>query len=338
MGKRKGSSFFRRLLSSWVSLITFALAGLILFKVGEFLHSSLLQGLGGVLGGAALSLAITIITSKDTVLQQNAKEANLTRKDAYYIPMFKELKQLHDRIEDARQKKLPYPQFINGVGKLNEIHSFVWGNYPMPTFTNWTTFKEQPHRSNFTEKVCKLFDEVQKAGAKYNIAVSETKDPVVKIIHSQLDKAFREWADTDDFKRWEKETQNGRVGSSAHFHQWNDYIDRYFHRPSGSDTDAQALVWAYNILGWVLADDIDKASDAMQKTYQNDFQTFVTPDISWFKDILDDVWVMLQELSSVKEVSKSVGELLTKTGHAKDYMQDRLNYIRDMYQGGEPPL
>ena len=97
-------------------------------------------------------------------------------------------------------------------------------------------------------------------------------------------------------------------------------------------------IWAFNILGWVLVNDIDKASDLMQKTYQSDFQTHVTPDTSWFKSILESVWTELQELSCVKEVHKVAGDLLARTIHAKDYVQDRLNYIRDMYEGGEPPL
>lgn len=336
MDQRNRRAFFSKLLSSWVSMLILSLIALVLFIIGELLQNNLLQGLAGVFGGVALTLAVTTITSREAVLQQNAKEANLARKNDYYIPVFNELKQTDDSLEGAKQKRLPYPQWIKGMD--NERHGAVWGKYPMPTFTNWVTFKEDPYRSNFTEKACKLFDEVQKAGADYNKAVSAAKDSVIKVLNPKIDAAFREWANSDDFKHWKEETNGGMAWSSAQYHQWNSYIYRYFERPSVSPTEAEPLVWAHNILGWVLADDIDKASDAMQKTYQYDFQTQVTPDASWFKSVLESVWIELQELSCVKAVQKVAGELLVRTVQAKNYMQVRLNYIRDMYEGGEPPL
>jgi len=319
-------------------VVIFSVIALAFFIIGELLHNNLLQGLAGVLGGVALSLAITIITSREAVRQQNAKEANLTRKYTYYIPVFTELKQIHDRLEDGKQKKLPYPQGIKGMGNEPSPGS-LWGNpLPRPTFTKWVDFKEDPYRSNFTEKACKLFDEVQKSGTEYNKVVSEAKEPVIKILNPIIDKAFREWANRDDYKRWKEETNGVSAWSSDHYHQWHSYIYGYFQRPSDSPPEAQSFVWAFNLLGWIVVNDIDKASDFMQKTYQTSFQTQVTPDTSWFKSMLESVWAELQELSCVKEVHEVTGKLFAKTVQAKDYMQSRLTYIRDMYEGGEPPL
>ncbi len=112
MHSRNRLSFFRKLLSSWVSLLILSLFALAFFLIGYFTQNNLLYGLAGVLGATALTLAVTIITSREAVLQQNAKQANLTRKDTYYVPMFNDLKQVFDRLEDARQKRLPYPQSI----------------------------------------------------------------------------------------------------------------------------------------------------------------------------------------------------------------------------------
>src|SRR6266567_2007871 len=189
------------------------------------------------------------------------------------------------------------------------------------------------YRGNFTEKACKLFDEVQKSGADYNQAVSEAKDPVTTILNTKIDTAFREWAKTDDFKRWKEETNGGGTWSAAQYHGWNAYIYQYMQRPSSTTPEAQALVWAYNILGWVLANDIDKASGAIQKTYENDFQARVTPDTAWFKSILESVWPDLQELPHVKKVHEVATDLFAKTVQAKDYVQSRLTYIRDNYEG-----
>src|SRR5260370_30706935 len=328
----------RKLLNSWVSLFILSLIALAFFLIGDIRQNSLLYALAGVLGGAALSLAITIITSREAVRQQNAKEANIDRKNTYYIPMFNELKDVFDRLEEAKEKSLPYPQTIKGMGMGNEPRTFIWRNYPLPAFTNWASFQEDPYRGNFTEKACKLFDKVQESGADYNKAVSQAKDPVIEILNPKLDMAFRAWASSDDFKQWSEETKGGTIWSAAQYHRWNAYVYGYVARPTSVEPEAQALVWAHNVLGWVLVDDIDKASDLMQKTYQIAFQTQVTPDTSWFKTILESVWTEIQDLVCVKEVHKVAGDLLVRTIQAKDYVQDKLNYIRDMYEGGEPPL
>lgn len=117
MSKRKRLPFSRNFFGSSSShlilwLIILGLIALAIFIIGFSFHITLLQGLGGVLRGAALSLFITIVTSREAVLQQNAKEANLARKNGYYIPVFNELKQLYAIIEDAKQKRFPYPQWI----------------------------------------------------------------------------------------------------------------------------------------------------------------------------------------------------------------------------------
>jgi uncharacterized membrane protein YcjF (UPF0283 family) len=144
MDERQRRTFSRKLLSSWVSLFILALIALAVFIIGYFLQNNLLQGLAGVLGAAALSLFVTIVTGREAVSLQNAKEVNVARKEAYYVPMFSELKQIYDRLEEARQKTLPYPQWIKGRG--NEAPTtFVRGNYSIPTFTNWVTFQEEPY-------------------------------------------------------------------------------------------------------------------------------------------------------------------------------------------------
>jgi len=54
--------------------------------------------------------------------------------------------------------------------------------------------------------------------------------------------------------------------------------------------------------------------------------------------VLESVWTELQALPQVKKVHEAAADLLAKTVQAKDYVQSRLTYIRDMYEGGEPPL
>lgn len=340
MDKRKVFQWFRKLLTTTATLIVLAILALATFIIGLVFHIAILQGIGGVVGGAVLSLFITIVTSRETVQQQYAKEANIERKNIYYIPMFNELKQLQDRFEDSQQKTLPYPQWIKVSDNANaSVHSVVFGKYPMAAFFNWKLFKEQPYRSNFSQKACDLFDNTQKACANYNDSISAVKDDVIKIIAPHIDKAYQEWAGTDDFKHWQDETQNGIKWSSNQYHQWNAHIHQYLQIPDSSVFDeVRGVIWMYNLLGWILSNDLNKTSEAMYEIYKNDYHITTIPSSNWFKSILAPIWTELQNLSSVKEVSVYVEELLTKTKQAKGYMQERLDYIQDIYEGGKPPL
>jgi len=40
----------------------------------------------------------------------------------------------------------------------------------------------------------------------------------------------------------------------------------------------------------------------------------------------------------IKAFHRTADDLIVKTTQAKEYVQSRLMYIRDMYEGGEPPL
>ena len=114
---------------------------------------------------------------------------------------------------------------------------------------------------------------MQAASANYNQAVSQAKDPVVNILNPKLDNALRDWANSGEFKRWSAETKGGTSWSPVLYHQWNAYVYQYLQRPTSSPPEALAFVWAHNILGWVLVNNRDAASDSMHHVYQFDFST-----------------------------------------------------------------
>ena len=107
MDKRTRYSFFRKRLSSWRMVVIFSVIALAFFIIGEFLHNNLLQGLAAVFVGSALTLTITLVTGREAVREQNAKEANITRKYTYYIPIFNELKQIYDIFRRSKTEKPP---------------------------------------------------------------------------------------------------------------------------------------------------------------------------------------------------------------------------------------
>ena len=279
MNLRKRFSFFRKFLSSAGGIIILSLIALILFIFGDIRQITLLTGLAGVFGGTILTLVVTNITSREAVTQQYAKEANITRKEQYYIPLFTGLKQLHDILEDATHKKRPYPQWIQGVD--TEERTAVWGEHPLPSFTQWAIFKEEPYKSNFTNKACKLLNKVQTACIAYNQAVAQAKDPVIHILAPTLDNAFHQWAASEEYKQWLTETNNGTRDSTKPYAAWHWHVRQYVLQPDASQSSAQTIVWFQNLLGWVLANDIEIASVSMHGDYHDNRP----PDVVWFKTI-----------------------------------------------------
>ena len=63
--------------------------------------------MAAVFVGSALTLTITLVTGREAVREQNAKEANITRKYTYYIPIFNELKQIYDIFRRSKTEKPP---------------------------------------------------------------------------------------------------------------------------------------------------------------------------------------------------------------------------------------
>src|SRR5260370_19164410 len=143
----------------WKAVIILGLIALVLFGFGLRIQNTLLQNAGWGIGGAVLALAITIITSREAVKQQNAKEANITRKNDLYFPVFTDLKSIQDRWTSAEEKQSPYPRYVRGVGNESQEP----GGYPLnyPAFTSWPSFKAGPRKSDFTGRAASLLDKVQ---------------------------------------------------------------------------------------------------------------------------------------------------------------------------------
>ena len=92
-------------------------AGLLLLVLATALKVDWLRDAGGAMFVAGLSLIISASSGKEAVRQQNAKEANIRRKDEIYGPLYIELKQVWERLEEASRGTSAYPHWIQGVGE-----------------------------------------------------------------------------------------------------------------------------------------------------------------------------------------------------------------------------
>lgn len=72
-------------------------------------HNGVLQAAGTALLAAGLTIITTTLTNRESIRRQFAKDANIIRKDAIYGPLFIELKQIYEWLDEAKKKEGRYP-------------------------------------------------------------------------------------------------------------------------------------------------------------------------------------------------------------------------------------
>jgi hypothetical protein len=318
----------------WVSLC--ALIGVVLFGLGLPLQNNLLQGVGGAFAGAALTLAITVITSREAVMQQNAKDANISRKNDLYFPVFTDLKSIQDRWLSAAAENDPYPRYIRGIG--NEPQEM--GGYPLnyPVFVSWLTFKEGPRKSDFTPKAAALLDKVQEAGANYNQTMTAAKEPARQLLDPHLKSALSDWRNEQSFQDWYAASSNGTQFAASPQRYWHEYIQRCTVPPESANHEAEMWVWAYNTLGWMVVGNIEEASTQVRYGYLNVTHMQETLDAVWFKAVLEKAWADIQALPEIHQARQRAKELSLAVDKAKEHVDHGLHTIQELYEGGEPPI
>jgi hypothetical protein len=333
---KRVSSLARRA-GLWMAVSILGLIAILLFGVGLRFQNSLLQGLGGLFAGTALTLMVTILTGKEAVKQQNAKDANINRKDRLYIPVFNELKSIQDRWENAANRREPYPRYVQGVG--NESPDFMGRPLNYPAFASWPMFKEGPQKSDFTERASRLLDKVQEVGASYNQAVSNAKEPIRRLLDSHIKEALFNERNDQTFKEWEVVSkQNPSATWSFPRHYWYEYIQTCTVPPESANQVAETWVWAYNSIGWMIVGDIEGASAQIRSGYINVTQRQDPQDTAWFKAVLEKAWTEIDTLPEIHQVRTLAQELSLAVNETKSHVDKGLRYIQEMYEGGEPPI
>jgi hypothetical protein len=98
------------------------------------IHNGISQAAGTAILAAGLTIIITTLTSRESIRQQFAKDANILHKDTIYGPLFTELKLISGWLEEAKRKEgathnifmeqAMNQKILNTCAILNILHFF----------------------------------------------------------------------------------------------------------------------------------------------------------------------------------------------------------------------
>jgi hypothetical protein len=347
--KQKKNDILKSLSSSWKSFTRYITPvfsiGAIMVIASVFLiafPNGLLQAAGTAMLAAGLTIITTTLTNKESIRQQFAKDANITRKDTIYGPLFIELKQIYDWLDEAKKKEERYPFYIYGVGGEPDSTRYL-RNTSYPTFLQWPQFKQDYRIDNFTHGARTLLDETQQLIVDYNIAMGKAMNPAVIVLAVHIEKAISAWMGSNSFKDWDKRSSGGRQQQPDQFHKWNSYLKTLTITSASLSSDMSieiAKTWLgfHGGLGWLVADNRDKAAIAIKDGYLAQSSDLISPDLSWFQEILTEAWPEIDSLQEIKEARMVAEKLHIKVREVENLLESGIRFIRDQYEGGEPPI
>ena len=289
---------------------------------------------------AGLTIITTTLTNKESVSQQFAKEANIIRKDAIYGPLFVELKQIYEWLDEAKQKEKRYPFYIYGAGGEPD-HAAYNPNPLYPKFLQWPQFKQDYRIDNFKIKTRELLDEAQYLMANYNRVMATTMAPTVNALAPHIEKALAAWMISPAFLAWDKRSSGGQSWDSDPLHEWNSNLKRQPATITLADISLnQSKLWLgpNGGLGWLVAGTGDKASAYIIEGYRTQSSMAKCPDLAWFQEIINAAWPEIDNLQEIKDARMVAEVLRIKVREAENLLEFGIRFIRDQYEGGEPPV
>lgn len=90
-------------------------------------------------------------------------------------------------------------------------------------------------------------------------------------------------------------------------------------------------------LGWVVAGAKDKTAISIRNSQHNPPNN-PAPDLPWFQEIIDEAWPALDNLQEVKAARIAAETLQAEVQKAENLLESGIRFIRDQYEGSEPPV
>jgi hypothetical protein len=319
----------------------FLVVGGVLLIVGVLLYSlaiipkvSWLHDAGTALLVAGLSLIISTASGREAVRQQHAKDVNVECKEKIYGPLYIELKQLWERLEEASGGRASYPHWIEGAGKEP---GRTQRYFQVPTFSVWPDLKSDYRIGNFTESARELLNDVQRLAAAYNSAVAETLVPNLDVLRPHLASAMEAVMKSAPYQEWQQQS-DARTRVRGPDDGWYERI-KWAHDASPSlPFQEEAKMWLdmFGALGWLLAREPNGAASTVREAYLH--FSIVRPSVTWFQEIFRLPWTEVNALAVNQQVRAEAFVLLEKVSEAKNHFEAGFQYIREHFEGGEPPL
>jgi hypothetical protein len=91
----------------------------------------------------------------------------------------------------------------------------------------------------------------------------------------------------------------------------------------------------FGALGWLLAREPDGAASTVQEAYR--YISIVRPSVTWFREVFQLAWPEVSALPVNQQARAVAFSLLERVSEAKAHFEAGFQYIREHFEGGEPP-
>lgn len=289
------------------------------------------KGVGGILIGSGLTASITDLASQRAAKELYAKEANLARKNDLYVPLYREVIELHDALDRAIKRSGPYP-FCITVSDQNQPVIPQFNRTDSITFHLWGQFSSDERKGNFLPNTRVSLEGLMRQVNDYNVAIDKFKQAATNFVIEAIDRAVKQMIDSGFYETIQSKSHTcdakKQEGRCEH-----DYFSRI------SDPSKVGVVWAnwwltdhLDVLGWLASGMTHEAALAIQKA--NGSTTMVPVD--WIEGVLEDAWRSLGGSFTQIELIRVGRYTLLFATRAKEKLEAGLRFIQNTYEGGEP--
>lgn len=303
------------------------------------------QVVGGIAFGAGLTVLSSTISSRITVREQYAKEANLKRKDDYYGPLHADLKALRERLEIARSGESSYPLWITGTGQKEPTGRHMIDD--ALTLAKWVEFRTDYRTDNFTLNACRVLDGVIEQATTYNAVIDAARAPTIGILEPVIAKAVELVARSTEFREWQqrraeqiKASRNDPDDEAKWFGSLVNGLSPDLD-PSVPQRLASAWVDGWSLyrpetLGWLLAGHANRAALCLDGSLYTPGSRPAAPPVNWRQSVFESALLSLNGDQSYEQTRHAAHGLFDAVLTAERLLNDGLLYIRDRYEGGRP--
>lgn len=329
--------------------------GIVLLPIGELAPSwSWVSVPGATLFGAGIATLLSFAAAQYSTLEGYRKEANLTRKETLYGPLYIELKQLRERVEDAQNKNASFPQRIDIQGEPISQPIMLSGA-STPTLNLWPQFRSDYRIDSFSPEARRFLNEVLQSASTYNSAIQAIRPVVTSLLKDQIREVVSQVTSNPEYIQWRSDHQE-QILQHVPFRDLLDLDDTHkiyaavAYGTSYPDTpveDNWSHVWLENLggylgnaqpetLGWLLANRPDCAASVVYDVLIRSGTHPAVAPLSWYTEIFTQVCNSLAAEAGAMTVYTVAEGLLRHVEKAEQKLADGLDTIRERYEGGAP--
>jgi hypothetical protein len=307
-----------RHLGVWSVAVGLLVTGLVVVALGYRVGSlAALIPVGAVVIGASLTVIVSKVTSEEAVHAQNVKEAILKYKDDLYVPVHSQLKQAVDSLELARQRQAPAPQAIRTTFDASNPQFMSMNDPSEVPFNLWPSFRSDFRRERFSSHASRVLDEALEASEAYTSAVTRAREIITTLLIRHVETVLSE----HQHDPWLQEI---RV-SGTREEQANQIALSWVNTPLGGSQSSA--------VGWFITRNPDAVADSVHHWFTVGGQSYFPWDL--LRGIFQNVFLLFTT-GGEPAVFEAERRLYDAMVAAESYLTDRLLFIRDQYEGGQP--